>query len=259
MSQPHILLTNDDGVDAPGLLALARSLRQLGRITVFAPHRNWSASGHVKTMHRPLRVWDHELRDGTIALVSDGAPSDCVALALLGLIETPIDLVVSGINPHANVGHDLTYSSTVMAAMEAVISGVPGYSISLDSPASHQGELEYNPAAEVAQRIIRQFNQNGLPSGVMLNINIPYGPVTSMQGLAITRQGTRVYRDQLERRIDPRGRQYFWIGGDPPVGILEEGTDYWALGEGYVSVTPLCLDLTAQDEFVSLQALGFSL
>ena len=122
----HILVTNDDGVTAPGLLALAQEIRKLGKVTVFAPDRNWSASGHVKTMERPLRVRDTTLADGTFAFTSDGAPSDCVALPLLGLLEEKVDLVVSGINPHANIGHDITYSGTVTAAMEAVIAGVKG-------------------------------------------------------------------------------------------------------------------------------------
>jgi 5'-nucleotidase len=128
----HILVTNDDGVFAPGLLALAQALRPLGKVSVLAPDRNWSASGHVKTLHRPLRVKEVKLADDSPAQASDGAPSDCVALALMGLIEEPIDLVVSGINPYANLGYDLTYSGTVTAAMEAVIAGVPAIAVSVD-------------------------------------------------------------------------------------------------------------------------------
>jgi 5'-nucleotidase len=126
----HILVTNDDGVTAPGLLALAQEMRSLGQVTVLAPDHNWSASGHVKTLHRPLRVKEVLLSDGSWALASDGAPSDCVALAVLGLLPTSIDLVVSGINPNANLGHDVTYSGTVTAAMEAAIWGLPGIAIS---------------------------------------------------------------------------------------------------------------------------------
>ncbi|NTW13382.1 MAG: 5'/3'-nucleotidase SurE, partial [Anaerolineales bacterium] len=127
----HILVTNDDGVQAPGLLALVQEMRQLGKVTVFAPDKNWSASGHVKTMDRPLRVRETVLADGTPAFTSDGAPSDCVAIPLLGFVKEDIDLVVSGINPNANIGHDITYSGTVTAAMEAVIAGVRGIAISL--------------------------------------------------------------------------------------------------------------------------------
>src|SRR4030043_2257066 len=135
----HILVTNDDGITAPGLLALAKEMRRIGEVSVLAPDHNWSASGHVKTMHRPLRVKETQLADGSPAWASDGAPSDCVALGLLGFIPKKIDLVVSGINPNANIGHDVTYSGTVTAAMEAVIWGIPGIAISLDSPENHLG------------------------------------------------------------------------------------------------------------------------
>ncbi len=138
----HILVTNDDGVQAPGLLALAQAMRGLGQVTIFAPDRNWSASGHVKTMDRPLRAREVTLADGTTALATDGAPSDSVALALLGVVKEKIDLVVSGINPHENIGHDVTYSGTVTAAMEAVIGGVPGMAVSLHSPEDFHAALE---------------------------------------------------------------------------------------------------------------------
>ena len=241
----HILVTNDDGIKAPGLQALALEMQALGQVTILAPDHNWSASGHVKTMHRPLRVQEVFLDDGSPALASDGAPSDCVALALLGYIPAKIDLVVSGINPHANLGHDVTYSGTVTAAMEAAIWGLPGVAISLDSPENHHSALDYGPAACVARRIVEHVIQRGLPKDTLLNVNVPYLPLEQMKGVKITRQGLRVYRDRLERRLDPRGKPYFWIGGDTPTGVPEEGTDFGALAEGFVSVTPLGLDLTA--------------
>jgi 5'-nucleotidase len=240
----HILVTNDDGVTAPGLLALAQEMRKLGQVTVLAPDRNWSASGHVKTMDRPLRVRDTKLSDGSLALTTDGAPSDCVALALLGVVKEKIDLVVSGINPNANIGHDVTYSGTVTAAMEAVISELPGIAVSLDSKPGH-GELDYGPAARVAGKVVSQVINNKLPEGVLLNVNVPCLPDESIKGIQVTRQGLRVYHDALDARTDPRGRPYYWIGGDFPTGVAEDGTDVGALAEGYVSVTPLQLDLTA--------------
>jgi len=240
----HILVTNDDGVTAPGLLALAQEIRKLGKVTVFAPDRNWSASGHVKTMDRPLRVRETTLADGTSAFTSDGAPSDCVALPLLGLLEEKIDLVVSGINPNANLGHDVTYSGTVTAAMEAVIDGVPGIAVSLDSPDGHKGALDYSTAALVGRRVAERVIADGLPGGVVVNINVPYLKENELKGYMITRQGLRVYRDALDSRIDPRGKPYYWIGGDFPTGVDEPGTDFGALRAGYVSVTPLQLDLT---------------
>ena len=240
----HILVTNDDGVQAPGLLALAQEMRKLGKVTVFAPDKNWSASGHVKTMERPLRVRETLLADGSVAFMSDGAPSDCVALPLLGLVEEEIDLVVSGINPNANIGHDVTYSGTVTAAMEAVIAGVMGIAVSLDSPERYQGLLEYSTAAIIARRVAEQVIAEALPRGVVLNVNVPYLKEDELNGYMITRQGLRVYRDALESRLDPRGRPYYWIGGEYPTGVDEPGTDFGALIAGYVSITPLQLDLT---------------
>ncbi|GAB4466960.1 MAG: 5'/3'-nucleotidase SurE [Anaerolineales bacterium] len=241
----HILVTNDDGVTAPGLLALAQEMRKLGKVTVFAPDRNWSASGHVKTMDRPLRVRETLLADGTSAFACDGAPSDCVALPLLGFIQEEIDLVVSGINPTANIGHDITYSGTVTAAMEAVIAGVRGIAVSLNSPEGHKGALDYSTAAIVSRRVAEKVIANGLPEGVVLNVNVPYLKESELAGYMVTRQGMRVYRDALDARVDPRGKPYFWIGGEAPTGVFEDGTDFGALEDGYVSITPLQLDLTS--------------
>lgn len=240
----HILVTNDDGVNAPGLLALAQAFRRLGEVTVLAPDRNWSASGHVKTMHRPLRVVETQLSDGSPALTTDGAPSDCVAIAILGIVEQPIDLVISGINPNANVGHDVTYSGTVTAAMEAAISGLPGFAYSMNTPIDHTGTIDYSTAAEVAVSVARQVLTKPIPEKLVLNVNIPYSSREDISGIAVTRQGLRIYRDALVEREDPRMRKYYWIGGEAPTGIAEPGTDFWALANNYVSITPLTLDLT---------------
>jgi 5'-nucleotidase len=241
----HILVTNDDGVQAPGLLALAQEMRMLGKVTVFAPDRNWSASGHVKTMDRPLRVREEILEDGSSALSTDGAPTDSVALALLGVVKEKIDLVVSGINPRENIGHDVTYSGTVTAAMEAVIGGVPGMAVSLHAPEDFHGTLDYNTAARVGRRVAARLLAGGLPEGVFLNVNVPYLKEDEIKGFMVTRQGLRVYRDALDARLDPRGRPYYWIGGQAPTGVDEAGTDFGAIHAGYVSITPLQLDLTA--------------
>ena len=241
----HILVTNDDGVNAPGLLALAQAMRSLGKVTVLAPDHNWSASGHVKTMHRPIRVKETVLADGSEAYTSDGAPSDCVALALLGFVKEKVDLVVSGINPNANIGHDVTYSGTVTAAMEAAIAGLPAIAVSLDSPESHSAAIDFTSAARVACMLAEQVMKNGMPEDVLLNLNVPYLPLEKMKGFAITRQGLRLYHDELVRRKDPRGKPYYWIGGDAPTGVLEKDTDYGAMKEGYASVTPLKLNMTA--------------
>jgi 5'-nucleotidase len=240
----HILVTNDDGVHAPGLAALAQAMRQFGRVSVLAPDHDWSGCGHVKTLTRPLRVKETTLADGSPALTSDGAPSDCVALAMLGVIEERIDLVVSGVNTAANLGHDVTYSGTVTAVMEAIVWGVPGIAVSLDGNGPAQ-LLDYATAVFVAQRVVTTTLQNGLPKGIFLNVNVPYVPISDLKGIQLTRQGLRVYRDRLDKRLDPRGREYYWIGGDAPTGVPEGGTDVGALANGYASVTPLQLDLTA--------------
>jgi len=219
-------------------------MRLLGKVTVFAPDRNWSASGHVKTLDRPLRIRETMLADGSAAFMSDGAPSDCVALPLLGFVDK-VDLVVSGINPYSNIGHDVTYSGTVTAAMEAVITGVPGIAFSLasqDKPANVS--IDYGPAAQIAGVVTQKVILEGLAEGIVLNVNIPYLSVESIKGFIITRQGLRVYRDALDKRIDPRGNPYYWIGGEAPTGVNEVGKDVGALLSGHVSITPLQLDLT---------------
>jgi 5'-nucleotidase len=249
----HILVTNDDGINAPGLLALTQEMRRIGNVSVLAPDSNWSASGHVKTMHRPLRVKEVSLADGSSAWTSDGAPSDCVALALLGYIPEKIDLVVSGINPNANIGHDVTYSGTVTAAMEAAIGGVTGIAFSLHSPGDFQGLLDFSSAARIAHRIVSKVISDGKLSNLLLNVNIPYLPEVDIKGILVTRQGLRVYRDRLDQREDPRGKPYYWIGGEAPTAVPDEGTDFGALEQGYVSITPLHLDLT---DFQAVTSLG---
>jgi 5'-nucleotidase len=239
---PHILITNDDGCQAPALAALADALAGLGRVTVFAPDHNWSAAGHTKTMHKPLRITESSLPDGTPMFVTSGSPSDCVGLALLGVASESLDLVVSGINKGSNLGHDITYSGTVAAAMEAAVFGVPAVAASQDDSGEAQGDLKF--AVEVVFGLARCVLTQGLPRNTFLNVNFPALPRAQVRGIQVTRLGTRVYRDVLIRRLDPKGRPYYWIGGDPPGGEPEDGTDIGALAGGYVSVTPLNLDMT---------------
>jgi len=241
----HLLLTNDDGISAPGLLALKQALEPLGTVTVIAPSRNYSAAGHRKTLHKPLRIDAARLDDGAPAWVCSGAPSDCVALALLGFVKEKVDLVVSGINPNVNLGQDLTYSGTVTAALESVIANVPGMAVSTDA----RGTADYVQAGQVAAEVAGAIGRYGLPSGVALNVNVPSG---TLKGIRFTRQGWSIFRDQLVERLDPRGRPYYWIGGDRPTGVADEGTDFWAIENGYISITPLQLDLTAHSALAAL-------
>ena len=242
----HILITNDDGIGAPGLLALKQALAPLGEITVIAPARNYSAAGHRKTMHKPLRLERAELADGTPAWACSGAPSDSVALALLGFVRGKVDVVYSGINPNANVGQDLTYSGTVTAALEAVIAGVPGVAVSVDGA---HAPSDYAAAGLAARQLAERFAERGLPAGLALNVNVPAGVP---RGWRVTRQGRRIYRDALGERHDPRRKPYYWIGGEAPGGEVIEGTDFWALAHGLISVTPLQLDLTAHAAIAEL-------
>ena len=188
----------------------------------------------------------------------DGTPTDCVMLAVRDQLETRPDIVVSGVNPGANLGDDVTYSGTVTAVMESIIWNIPGVAFSLDAGRHGHEAVDYGAAARVARLITRMIIKQGLPKGVFLTVNIPYLPVEMLQGVQLTRQGLRVYRDRLDERQDPRGRAYYWIGGDSPTGVPEDGTDVGALASGHVSVTPLQMDLTAYHVMPGLEEWGWA-
>jgi 5'-nucleotidase len=247
---PHILVTNDDGYQAPALPAMVRALKRVGRVTVFAPDHNWSAAGHTKTMHKPLRINEGTMPDGTPLFVTTGTPSDCVGLALLGIVSEPPDLVISGINNGSNLGQDVTYSGTVAAAMEGAVSGLPAIAASQDFTADRSGDLDF--AADVLAVLAEQVLIHGLPPSCLLNVNFPACAAAEVRGIRLTRLGRRIYRDVLIARIDPRGRPYYWIGGEAPAGEADPGTDIAALREGYVSITPLNLDMTDERELLDM-------
>lgn len=251
----YTLLTNDDGVDAPGLLALRQALSAVGRVEIIAPERNWTASGHSKTMHKPLRIQRTALRDGSPAYTCSGSPSDCAAVALLGYLGEPPGLVVSGINPTSNVGYDITYSGTIAAAMEGAVSGIPGFAISLDlKEGGEEAEGDFSVAAEFAADLARQVMREGLPPDTFLNVNVPAVARKAIRGVQITRSGKRIYHDKLIERIDPRGGKYYWIGGEAPTGQVDlEGTDLWALANRFISITPIHMDMTSHELIESMQ------
>ncbi len=257
-----ILVTNDDGIDAPALVPLKQALDTIAETLVFAPDRNWSASGHPKTMHKPLRADPLKLPDGSAGFVSTAPPPDCVALALLGVVERRPDMVVSGINHGANLGHDVFYSGTVAAAVEATIEGLPAIAFSRvrkdedDAEALSRGAyddkletreqpVDYGPIAAFCARFTQKVIDHGLPANTFLNVNLPNVPWPDIKGVELTRLGHRVYQDKLVTRQDPRGRPYYWIGGLPPRGVADHGTDIWAMENGLISVTPINLDMTA--------------
>jgi 5'-nucleotidase len=226
------------------LLALKQALQTLGDVRVVAPDHNWSASGHTKTMHKPLRVNKTKLADGSPAYATDGAPTDCVALVMLGLLTELPTLIVSGINNGGNLAHDLTYSGTVAAAMEGAINNIPSIAVSID--ANHREAIDFSPATQAAVAIAKRVMTKSLPPDTFLNVNVPDLPIAQIAGVRITRLGKRIYRDALIERQDPNGRKYYWIGGEPPSGdIAIEGTDVWAVAHRFISITPVHLDMTS--------------
>ncbi len=230
---PVILVTNDDGIHAVGLGALAEALASLGEVYVVAPDREQSAVGHALTLHRPLRV--DRLGDRRFAV--NGTPSDCVNLGVLGLLPEPPVLVVAGINHGPNLGDDVTYSGTVSAAMEGTLLGVPSMAVS-----QIEGEAGgFQSAGRVAGLVAARVLVEGLPAKTLLNVNVPRGEI---RGIRMTRLGHRVYREKVVQEVDPRGRPYYWIGAGPPEWKEDEASDITAVHAGVASVTPLHLDLT---------------
>lgn len=243
----YILVTNDDGVTAPGLLALATAMRDIGEVQVIAPATNQSASGHKKTLFQDMPVSEVIMADGVSALAVGGSPADGIALAALGLAKWPPRIVVSGINRGGNMGQDITYSGTVTAALEATIHGVPAVAVSLAQRDADVKE-DYATAAQIAVRVVRMVLEKGLPPFTVLNLNVPKGKL--INGIRLTRQGVRIYNDEIEQ-IESNYR----IVGPEPTGVIdEEGTDLWAVHNGYASLTPIHLDLTAHRFLADLAA-----
>ncbi len=237
----RVLLTNDDGVASPGLLALARAMREVGETFVVAPEHERSAASHAITTHKPLRVTPTAVGDtGVPAWATNGTPADCVVLGLLDLLAGPPDVVVSGINTGANLGMDLIYSGTVSAAVEAALFGIASVAISVAATR----DLHWDVAAQFAADLARAVTRHGLPPDTFLNVNVPNRPAAEIRGVEVTRQSSRRYLSRLEKRSDPRGRDYYWLAGAPDGGESAPGTDTRAVAEGWISVTPLRLDMT---------------
>ncbi len=249
-----ILLTNDDGYDSDGLLALKQHLEKIAEVAVLAPTHNWSASGHSRTLRNPLRVFEARLRDGSACYTSDGTPSDCVALVILGYLKRKPDLVVSGINRGANLGDDITYSGTVAAAMEGAIYGVPSIAVSAEGV----GKWYFDTAAQFVTRLVKLVERNGLPAHTLLNVNTPNLPPAEVRGVEITRMGKRFYHDELVERVDPFGQKYYWTAGEPHELEPDDGTDVGAIANGKISVTPIHLDMTNHRVLDELQGWGLA-
>ncbi len=235
----RILISNDDGYMAPGIQKLAQVLEKLGEITVVAPDRNRSGASNSLTLENPLRL--NKLENGVYRV--EGTPTDCVHLAITGLLEQEPDMVVSGINAGANLGDDVLYSGTVAAAMEGRFLGLPAIAISL---ASHT-PTHYETAAWVAEKLVRRLQRSLLPANTILNVNVPDRPIDAITGFETTRLGHRHKAEPVIKEVDPRGREMYWVG---PAGEEQDagpGTDFYAIRQGAISVTPLQIDLTQYD------------
>ena len=234
----RVLVSNDDGVDAPGINILARRLSVVGEVTVVAPDRDRSGASNSLTLDQPIRVL--RLEDGRYRVM--GTPTDCVHLALAGLLEHEPDIVVSGINNSANLGDDVIYSGTVSAAMEGRFLGLPAIAVSLASK-DHRGD-HFETAAQAALVIMQRLLVDPLPADTILNVNVPDRPWAEIRGFAVTRLGKRHRSAPCIRQTDPRGRPIYWIG--PPGEASDDGpgTDFHAVRDGYISITPIQVDLT---------------
>ncbi len=247
----RILVTNDDGIEAEGLRALVQACERIGEVAVVAPHHDRSASGHAITLHKPLRVFPARIPGcRAAAWAANGTPADCVLLAVYGLLDRRPDVVLSGVNLGPNIGHDLTYSGTVSGAMEAAILGIPAIAVSVDA----EREARYEVAATLAAALAQEVYRRGMPPDALLNVNVPNLEASRLRGIRVTRQSSRRYRSRLERRTDPRGRPYYWLVGERTAAEAEEpDTDSHALASGFVSITPLQMDLTHESLRATLE------
>ena len=236
----HVLLSNDDGLEAEGLQLLRSTLKRVRpdwRITTVAPDRERSAASHALTLTRPLRMEPH----GEDQYAVSGTPTDCVLLAMNVLLaDDRPDVVVSGINHGPNMGEDVIYSGTVAAAMEGTMFGIPSYALSL----AKWHPIDFSGAAEYLKLNLERILEFPLRRGTLMNINLPEGPLSGFKGTRVTRLGNRVYQNVITDQVDPHGKPYFWIGGQGPTWSRNEGSDYNATQDGFVSLTALMVDLT---------------
>ncbi|RAP37940.1 5'/3'-nucleotidase SurE [Legionella quinlivanii] len=240
----RILVSNDDGVSAPGIRALANEMSTLGDVSVVAPDRNRSGASNSLTLTRPLRI--RQMDNGYYSV--DGTPTDCVHLALTGFLEPTVDLVVSGINDGANLGDDILYSGTVAAAMEGRYLGLPAIAFSMTG----ENIQHYDSGAHIAKQLVLKMHSNMLPSQTILNVNIPDLPLNQIKGFEVTRLGTRHCAEPTITELDPRGRPIYWVGPSGSQADAGPGTDFYAIARQYVSITPLHLDMTHYKVFDQL-------
>ena len=245
----HFLVSNDDGVNATGIKALSEVLSELGEVTIYAPSADRSGASNSLTLDRPVRI--HKVSDNRFAV--DGTPTDCVHMALTGLMDNVPDMVASGINNAANLGDDVLYSGTVAAAIEGRYLGFPALAFSLAT--SHKsGQVRYFETAQYfVKKIILNLQENPLPKDTILNINFPNLPVDQVKGIKVTRFGNRHKAENTVQELDPRGRKIYWIGPAGPEADAGEGTDFHAIKNGFVSITPMQVDMTKHSAIDSIK------
>lgn len=251
-----ILVSNDDGIFSDGLSALVNELQTIAEVTIVAPETQQSAVGHAITMHRPLRVREVKKEGNFFGYAVDGTPADCVKLAIRHLLPRKPDMVVSGINHGSNTAISVIYSGTVSAATEGMILGIPSFAVSLTS---YESNANFSFAAKFSRKLALKVAENGLPSGTLLNVNIPPLPEDEIRGIVITRQGKSVWNDEFEARRDPGNRQYFWLKGELVELDEEEDIDQRAILNNKISVTPLQFDLTNYTMIAELRKWAISL
>ena len=250
MGKPIILVTNDDGITAPGILALAKSLQQIGQIIVVAPSIERSAVGHAITLSDPLRVWSHELEGGIQGYAVNGTPADCVKIAYWVLMDVRPDLVVSGINLGPNTGINTIYSGTVSAATEGAVLGVPSFAVSLGTFVNP----DFGYAARFSAKFTEKLLSKRLPKGVCLNVNVPPCPEEEIAGVKFTRQGMALYQEEFDKRTDPHGGTYYWLTGQKIDKETSLEVDDGAIAANYVSITPIHYDLTRHQMLNTLRS-----
>ena len=240
MSQPKILISNDDGIFAPGIYALWEAMREIGDTIIVAPDTEKSAVGHAITLTDPLRVVPVHRSGGFEGLAVSGTPSDCTKIAIKSIMDEKPDLLISGINSGANIGTNLIYSGTISAATEGTMLGIPSIAISLDSYRSDNYSVAKQTAIDIATNVL----SNGIPNGTLLNVNVPYCLPDEIKGVKITRQGNQYFKDEFDKRTDPRGRTYYWMKGIIIDKDEELEFDGKAVRENYISITPIQFNMT---------------
>ena len=243
MSKPSILISNDDGIFAPGIYALWQAMSEIGETIVVAPNTEKSAVGHAITISDPIRIEEVTRSNGFKGYAVNGTPADSVKIAVKSIMKNKPDIIISGINAGANVGQSLLYSGTISAASEGTLLGIPSIAISLDA----LRDMDFSTSKVVAKKIVNKVLEYGLPNETLLNVNIPKDTEGGIKGYQITHQGAIYFKDNFEKREDPRGRIYYWMTGDVKDTDTKLESDGVAIKEGYVSITPLQLQMTNFD------------